>query len=453
MSLECVYIENLRSLAGGHFLDIRPLTLLVGENSSGKTTVLAALGALLPTERAEAPVIPAFNREPFHLGTFQDYATYRGGRSGRASTVRLGFQMGAREGHDKSYPFVVLGEYSSRRGKPWVTQLIVHSPFYSVQFDAVDETNYEVSARSAAEGDSSELGFSLRDLADDGFPKGYLGEAMTASPPPSMLHEEATLGALLSGAMLFFTRGTASTYGPDGIEFPGANLMRIASAFGPLASKVCNVAPIRAKPLYTYESYRDETSAEGAHIPFVIERLSGTRPSSDLISAVRAFGEASGLFNDIVVKQLGGPMGSRFALRVKVNGPSRNIASVGYGISQILPPVVESLRLGEDDVITMQQPEVHLHPRAQAAFGSLLAALAASGARTYVVETHSDYLLDRVRAEVRDGTISPENVGVWFCELRGTTTTLYFLNLDTTGQFTEIPDSYGKFFLEEALGA
>ena len=54
-------------------------------------------------------------------------------------------------------------------------------------------------------------------------------------------------------------------------------------------------------------------------------------------------------------------------------------------------------------MLLMQQPEVHLHPRAQAQLGSFLGYLAIKQKKQFLVETHSDYLVDRVRIDVRDG--------------------------------------------------
>ena len=93
------------------------------------------------------------------------------------------------------------------------------------------------------------------------------------------------------------------------------------------------------------------------------------------------FGQRSDLFQNIDVKILGGSMGNPFQLRVKVRGPNSNIVDVGYGVSQILPilvhildlPVSRRYRSGEESIVfLLQQPEVHLHPRAQAALSSSL---------------------------------------------------------------------------------
>ena len=83
-------------------------------------------------------------------------------------------------------------------------------------------------------------------------------------------------------------------------------------------------------------------------------------------------------------------MGNPFQLKVKVRGPNSNIIDVGYGVSQILPILVRILdppisprpliiEKGTPSFFLLQQPEVHLHPRAQAELSSLLATLASGG--------------------------------------------------------------------------
>ena len=86
-----------------------------------------------------------------------------------------------------------------------------------------------------------------------------------------------------------------------------------------------------------------------------------------------------------------------------MKGPQRNLVDVGYGVSQALPVITELLDHDADPpkLFLLQQPEIHLHPKAQAALGSLLCTVAGIG-RQLIVETHSDYLLDRVRMDIRD---------------------------------------------------
>ena len=133
------------------------------------------------------------------------------------------------------------------------------------------------------------------------------------------------------------------------------------------------------------------------------------------------FGKSSGLFQNIEIKNFGRSLGGPFQLRFKVKGPSANIVDVGYGVSQILPILVHILNSDIDEMtyFLLQQPEVHLHPRVQAELSSLMVKLANDSNRSFIVETHSDYMLDRARIEIIRGNIRPEDVSLIYFEPKG----------------------------------
>ena len=79
---------------------------------------------------------------------------------------------------------------------------------------------------------------------------------------------------------------------------------------------------------------------------------------------------------------------------------------VGYGISQVLPILVRVLTTRNAKFL-LQQPEVHLHPKGQAELTSLLVEISKRNRNSFVIETHSDYMIDRVRIEIMKGNIKP----------------------------------------------
>jgi predicted ATP-dependent endonuclease of OLD family len=83
-------IENIRCFAGNHVIPIRPLTVLVGENSSGKSTLLATLSIV---SDSRFPFTPEFNQPPFSLGNFQTIATYRSSKEGHSTSFSIGFTI------------------------------------------------------------------------------------------------------------------------------------------------------------------------------------------------------------------------------------------------------------------------------------------------------------------------------------------------------------------------
>lgn len=91
---------------------------------------------------------------------------------------------------------------------------------------------------------------------------------------------------------------------------------------------------------------------------------------------------------------------------------------VGFGLTQVLPIVVAAVSAAEQDILLVENPEVHLHPAGQALMGEFLAEVAASGMQV-IVETHSDHVLNGIRRAVKAGTLTPEHAFLHFFRPRG----------------------------------
>ncbi len=85
----------------------------------------------------------------------------------------------------------------------------------------------------------------------------------------------------------------------------------------------------------------------------------------------------------------------------------------GFGLTQVLPVVVAALSAGQDAVLLIENPEVHLHPAGQAQMGGFLAEVAAAGVQV-LVESHSDHVLNGIRRAVKDGVLEPEATTLHF---------------------------------------
>ena len=116
----------------------------------------------------------------------------------------------------------------------------------------------------------------------------------------------------------------------------------------------------------------------------------------------------------------------------------------------MLPVITELLRQESIPIFLLQQPEVHLHPSAQAALGGLFCEIATSN-RQLIVETHSDHILDRVRMDVRDGrgNLTPDDVSILFFERNDLDVQIHSLRLDESGNILDAPPGYRRFFMEE----
>ena len=92
--------------------------------------------------------------------------------------------------------------------------------------------------------------------------------------------------------------------------------------------------------------------------------------------------------------------------------------NVGFGISYVLPVLVALLSSVPEDIVIIENPEAHLHPRGQAEMGNLIARAAAYGIQVFV-ETHSDHVINGVRVAVKKGIVKPDDVNIAFFERKG----------------------------------
>ena len=241
-----------------------------------------------------------------------------------------------------------------------------------------------------------------------------------------------------------------------------SELLKLNGAlFRPDRSRAFTSAPVRSHPRRTYDPTRPTFDPEGDYAPSYMAGLSrrNQREWKTLKGSIESFGVTSGLFNEIMIKSFedAGP----FQVHVrrhdkKRKGIWRNIVDVGYGVSQVLPITIDLLREDSPSISLLQQPEVHLHPSAQAALGSLFCTVAEQESRPdkrrqLIVETHSDYIIDRVRMDVRDKktSLKPEDVSILYFERTGPDVKIHSLSIDERGNVLGAPPSYGQFFLEE----
>ena len=89
----------------------------------------------------------------------------------------------------------------------------------------------------------------------------------------------------------------------------------------------------------------------------------------------------------------------------------------GFGLTQVLPIMVAALSAAKEDLLLIENPEVHLHPSGQAAMGEFLAEVAAAGVQV-ILETHSDHVLNGIRRAVKRGALPPEDAALHFFRLR-----------------------------------
>ena len=428
MSITQFTMEEVRCFGERQTLEIRPLTFLVGENSTGKSTTLACFHVLANYLRGDGV---DFNLDPYSMGIFKDIVR---NSTKEEKTFKIGFTL---KHSNENVEWTV--EFVEKTGGIEPTANSVNVKF----------ADGEIICRMKNEMNKG-MNLSVLDQKQNRYQIDY-ADGFFTNYSLSLFLDSLVLGILerrseeeIALAEYLKKKGKNSR---GGKHQPWA-ILGYTSIF--------STSPVRSRPKRTYEPMREFRDPEGSDVPLLLMQAKTiTKGSWEKLKApLVEFGKKSGLYQNIDIRNLGRGLGAPFQLKLKVRGPNSNIADVGYGVSQILPILVRILdplvSRHERTSFLLQQPEVHLHPKAQAEFSSLLARLANIGDRSFIVETHSDYMIDRARIEIRKGTIRPEDVSVIYFEPKGNIVKVHNISFDKMANLINVPPHYRGFFLKES---
>ena len=239
----------------------------------------------------------------------------------------------------------------------------------------------------------------------------------------------------------------------DDIVFSAPEFVRVAGrALERVLEVLFPMGPFRRPPERWY-IFRGTTPQDvgyrGNLLPDLLFR------NSKLVEETNGWLKQLDIGYELTVKSIGTDSGDLFEVRLidtrrkeKVNEDNVNVAlpDVGFGISQLLPFIVQSL-VSEEQIISIEQPEVHVHPKLQADLGELLAeAIKEPRRNQFIIETHSEHLILRLQRLIYEKKIKPEDVSVIYVSRGPEGAKAERLRLDEEGDFI---DEWPKgFFLE-----
>lgn len=137
--------------------------------------------------------------------------------------------------------------------------------------------------------------------------------------------------------------------------------------------------------------------------------------------------------------------------KVLVKGENRdvNLLDVGFGVSQVLPMLVLAYFVPRGTTILAEEPEIHLHPRAQVGLAELMVEVAKERGVQFLVESHSEHMFRRLQFLIADGKLSPEACRLYFIDRdHDRSARLDLLKVDPYGRVENWP----KHFFGDAIG-
>jgi predicted ATPase len=171
---------------------------------------------------------------------------------------------------------------------------------------------------------------------------------------------------------------------------------------------------------------------------------------SEKFKALKAIMKSLVLTHDIKSKR---SKGGKFEVLVKTKSNSvfSSLTDVGFGISNFLPIIVADLQLSDNSTLFISQPETHLHPSVQSKFSEYLSSQINNTDKNYVVETHSEYLLNRIRLAIVKGEVKSDDVKVYYIEPDGIDRKIHHITFAKNGQILDAPKSFFDTYMIDVM--
>ena len=410
-----ISVAGFKSINKEQSIEVRPLTILAGANSSGKSSIIQPL--LLLKQTLEASYDP---------GVF-----------------RL---------NGPNVKFTSPDQLLSINGKD------KHVESYQIKVEIFGNTlNVQLTFQKI----SNERGFDIKEMTWKDGP-----QTLTLRPgmPSAEIDEKPALRDLrVNKDSEWFISQDRGFLRLDIVNAPTSQIMAVSRPFPfvpvdftrEAIQKLIHVPGLRGNLEREYQ-----TTAVGATFPGRFDDYTASvivswqeRGNQDKLDKLNEYLTKLGLTSKIKATRL-----DATRIRVEVsrvlkatngkNGDMVNIADVGLGVSQVLPVLVALLVAAPGQLVYIDQPELHLHPRAQNALAEILADAAKRGVRV-VIETHSDILLLGIQALVAEEKLSPELVKLhWFTRSKEGKTEIASSDLSQTGSFGDWPEDFAETSLE-----
>lgn len=245
------------------------------------------------------------------------------------------------------------------------------------------------------------------------------------------------------------------------IALPAAAIVALGSA-GALAEdislairreleNICYLGPLRRKPERDYvwnKTTPGQIESDGHRAMDILlsSALIKNDKQNEILDEVSFWLNRMKVAERLEIRQLG--RSTRYEIVVHKAGTATNLRDVGIGVSLVLPVLITACFAPPGSAVILEEPEVHLHPLAQSVLAEFLVALSRSRHIQFIVETHSEHLFRRMQTLIARKETSAEQVAMFFVEREANNAVLRTLEIDTFGRVSNWPE----YFFGDALG-
>jgi predicted ATPase len=434
-------IRNFKAWRDTGDIRLAPLTLLFGTNSAGKTSIPQLL--LLLKQTAES----TDRQRALHFGdhrTLVDLDDLPGVLHGHdlrrslelelewALPKRLNFTDAYR---DERYTASSLGFSATIRGEGEPTQPVVQRMGYTLDPGSADPVQIGMTRKKAGEYDLETAGYHA------------VRRQGRKWPLPSPTH---FFGFPDEVVAYFQNTGFVADLGLE--------LTR-------LLENIHYVGPLRESPRRLYTWSGETPIHVGAKGERAVDAILAAKGRSfnlgakqhykplDVLVAERL--KQLGLISDFIVKAVARGR-KEYEVRVRIGRQSTEVllTDVGFGVSQVLPVVVECFYVPARSIVIFEQPEIHLHAAVQAELADLfIDAIRAREDGTdrniqLIIESHSEHLLRRLQRRIAEEALAPEDAALYFVDTTDGEARIEELKMDAYGRISNWPDN----FFGDAIG-
>lgn len=417
-------LENFKIWRSTGPTRLAPITLLLGTNSSGKSSLIQSLLLIRQTVKGDDPNLDLNLGNPdaddsVTLGQFKDLLCRHGVASESTSATQVGIEF--RWSEDGLPENSTL--FSARYGK---------GPAGSAELAFLrlgkDGQAFSVQRRKP--------GVYRLNLATQAK---TLGQSADFRPQRSFAFSASTLNKLGAQGELIKPIGPALLDELGRIIYLGP-VRRLAQRDYVWAGRMpAHIGDDGAKAV-------DALIASGVARQAAKKRSEPAPAEAQLFEQTIHWLKAMNLADGLSIRALGNS--ARYELLIENGDQASNLKDVGVGVSQVIPVIVAALFAQPGHIVIVEEPESHLHPLAQSKLAELLAQVSKERNVQFIVETHSEHLFRRMQTLIAKQQITPKDAAMYFVERDGKAARMRPLELDDFGRVKNWPEG----FFGDALG-